>query len=366
MLYLLFLIPGVFSVTYNLLQDFSGNTFFSDADGTSLWTWFSNWDNLTLGYVEYLSEEAAFSQELAYLNSEDRIILKVDNTTTIAGLNQTRNSVRITTREAYDLGSLWIVDMTHVPYGCSVWPAFWSVGAVWPDDGEIDTFEGINLQTSSQMVIHTIPGCTQQTVPADCSTDSGCIEVIGSELSYGASFATAGGGVFATQFDETGIFIWFWSRPNIPASVTQATSTSAMDISTWGPPTASYPSTNCSIEKYFGPQNIIFDITLCGVWAGVLSNYVSSCGVTTPTGTCYDQVLGNGSNFDEAYFEVSYLRTYTTGAVPSPTSHPTSTSTSPSGSAVPSKSNQASNNGAFINRGFSFLCVVTLIGRLLM
>lgn len=28
--------------------------------------------------------------------------------------------VRITTQEAYDLGSLWIIDLNHIPYGCSV------------------------------------------------------------------------------------------------------------------------------------------------------------------------------------------------------------------------------------------------------
>lgn len=47
--------------------------------------------------------------------------------------------VRITTKDFYDLGSLWVFDATHVPFGCTVWPAFWTKGPVWPDNGEIGT-----------------------------------------------------------------------------------------------------------------------------------------------------------------------------------------------------------------------------------
>lgn len=51
-------------------------------------------------------------------------------------------------------------DAVHTPYGCSVWPAMWSVGANWPYQGEIDTFEGVNALTDNAMTLHSAPGCT--------------------------------------------------------------------------------------------------------------------------------------------------------------------------------------------------------------
>ena len=82
---------------------------------------------------------------------------------------------------------------------------------------EIDTFEGVNQVTNSQMGLHTLPGCTQvgqkqssQIVNStDCSFQSnsneGCITTVPTTSSYGEAFAQAGGGVFVTEFAESGI-----------------------------------------------------------------------------------------------------------------------------------------------------------------
>ena len=53
-------------------------------------------------------------------------------------------------------------------------------------------------------------------------------------------------------------------RDDIPSSVSDADDT--IDISSWGTPTAYWPSTSCDISQYFGPQQLILDITLCGDW----------------------------------------------------------------------------------------------------
>ncbi|KAH7924694.1 glycoside hydrolase family 16 protein [Leucogyrophana mollusca] len=344
---------GVSAVAgFDIVRDYSGQNFFSG------WDFYGGWDNLTLGDVWWLDQSNATTQGLAYVNSEGNAIIKVDNTTNVP-LGQKRNSIRITSQDVYDLGSLWIIDVNHIPYGCSVWPAFWTFGPNWPQDGEIDIIEAINVMGNNQMAIHTTSGCTHgsqnqlgTTIGTDCSLPAGCVVAETSPNSYNSGFAAAGGGVWATQFDATGIYIWFWSRPNVPTSIAQANATSSVDISQWGTPHASYLADTCNITQYFSPQNLVIDITLCGDWAGTQWNYNASCGNSGPTGLCYnDCVVGPGSpRYDEAYFDISYIRAYTTGVA---TSSSTATATSAGASsspigitAPPSGSNSQGSSGA--------------------
>jgi len=96
--------------------------------------------------------------------------------------------------------------------------------------GEIDIFEGVNLVTRNHMSLHTTAGCTQplnvtQTgTPASTNCDysqvgdPGCTVLDNSTASYGSAFAQAGGGVWVTEFAETGINIWFYSVRTLPNS----------------------------------------------------------------------------------------------------------------------------------------------------
>ncbi|TFK67584.1 hypothetical protein BDN72DRAFT_842854 [Pluteus cervinus] len=308
---------------YEVIHDYSGSNFFNG------WDFYGSWDNLTLGDVVWVDQTDAFNSHLAFVNDAGHAVLRVDNTTVVP-FNEKRNSVRITSQASYDIGSLWIVDIVHLPYGCSVWPAFWTMGTLWPEDGEIDIIEAINLMDHNQMALHSTPGCTQASPveqsgepsqQPDCSQPAGCLVSETKPNSFGIGFNNAGGGVFAAQFDVSGIFIWFWSRPNIPPSITQATSTSAIDISQWGPPSASYPSTTCNIAQFFTSQQLVIDITLCGKWAGIPETYSPMCSQIGPTGQCYpDNVVGPGDRYDDAYFEINYLRAYTTNpSIPAPT-----------------------------------------------
>lgn len=91
--------------------------------------------------------------------------------------------------------------------------------------------------------------------------------------------------IFPTRgIDDGHHSIWFWSvrnllgvcckantipqRANLPRSIREATSTSSIDLSDWGTPSASYPAPVCDVPRFFTAQQLVFDITLCGIWFG--------------------------------------------------------------------------------------------------
>lgn len=69
-------------------------------------------------------------------------------------------------------------------------------------------------------------------------------------------------------------------RPNIPANIQQATTSSQIDTSSWGIPTGSYPNSTCNMQTFFPPQQLVLLTTLCGVWyAEQNSLYLTSINV---------------------------------------------------------------------------------------
>ncbi|KDE04380.1 hypothetical protein MVLG_05172 [Microbotryum lychnidis-dioicae p1A1 Lamole] len=337
------------NAAYSLYKDYSGSSFFDD------WTFYGKYDNLTHGDTIWVNQSA--SAQLAYVNSAGRAIIKVDNTSTVP-YNGKRDSVRITTNTNFGIGSLWVFDAYHVPYGCSVWPALWSVGPNWPLNGEIDTFEGVNLQATNQYAIHTDTGCLVNSPPntmtgnltyTNCSAYSnyneGCTISDPRATSYGADFAANGGGVWATELASTGIKIWFFPRASVPSDLLVTNKNAQPDPSGWGLPAANYPSQpSCDISTYFGPQQLTIDITLCGDWAGQAAVYSQTC---TLKQSCYLDSVLNPSTYNTAYFELDSVRVYNDGS-PEATSTPVKTNatfsptTGGNAAASPSKPSSAS------------------------
>ncbi|KAH9858403.1 concanavalin A-like lectin/glucanase domain-containing protein [Lenzites betulinus] len=297
---------------YNLVKEYSGTSFFNG------WDFYGNFDNLTNGDVNWVDQTNATQSKLAYVNDAGHAVIKVDDTSFVP-YNYKRDSVRISTQDYFSVGSVVVFDATHLPFGCSVWPSFWMKGMDWPNGGEVDIFEGVNMMTQNQMALHTQAGCsitssakqTGQINATDCSSGTGCTVLETQENSYGSAFASAGGGVWAMQIESSGINIWFWTRKSVPDSVTNANT--SIDPTSWGTPSAAFASSSCDIDKFFGPQQMVIDITLCGAWAGVPADYQPTCGGDGSQSACYvDNVINNGTNYDNAYFEISSIKAYST------------------------------------------------------
>ena len=64
----------------------------------------------------FLDRSAAAAQKLTYVNDAGNAIMKVDNSSTIS-VGDKRNSIRIVSKDRVNVGSVWIADFLHVPYG---------------------------------------------------------------------------------------------------------------------------------------------------------------------------------------------------------------------------------------------------------
>jgi len=297
---------------YTLSQDYTGKAFydgfefFTDADPTN-------------GHVKYVNKETANNTGIAGLitggAAKDAVYLGMD---TANEAPQGRQSLRVQSSKAFNRG-LFIADIAHMPGGvCGTWPAFWLVGPNWPSSGEIDVIEGVNDQTANNMAMHTGPGVvlaknasfSGELVTSDCDINAagqgknvGCLIQDKDTATFGKGFNEIGGGVYATEWNATGITIWFFPRNAIPADITAGT---PKPNATWGTPRASFTGA-FKVEEHFKDLNIIFDTTLCGDWAGkVWAN--SSCAALAPT--CEEYVTKNQAAFKESFWAINSLKVY--------------------------------------------------------
>jgi hypothetical protein len=199
---------STFKSDWNLVDTWSGNTFFDNWD-------FWSWDDPTHGTVHYVDAGTAWNEGLISIK-DGRAIMKVDTTQHV---NKGRKSVRIHGKLTYT-GGLVLMDAHHMPTGCGTWPggwfvesvaarrvpsrpprahsrflsvfpAWWSNGPNWPNGGEIDILEGVNTFTQNQVSLHTGDGCT---MPQGGLTQTGTLTTGGYDSYNCASYATSNQG----------------------------------------------------------------------------------------------------------------------------------------------------------------------------
>ncbi|KAG8990408.1 hypothetical protein FRB90_001770 [Tulasnella sp. 427] len=302
------------SSSYTKKWDASGNDFFDD------WTFWSQ-DDPTHGTVQFTTQQDAQNSNLIDIDDDGNAIMRVDTTGQISG---GRKAIRIHSEQTFN-GGLWVLDAMHMPTGCGTWPAFWTHGPNWPQDGEIDIVEGVNENTYNQMTLHTAPGCTVnpdaggsgKLLGSVCGAaetgNAGCGIVDNNADSYGGGYNSNGGGVHVMLWADEGVSIWFFPRGSIPKDLTSE----APQPDNWGQPSAHFPSSTCSAYGFNRDHTTIFDTTFCGDWAaaawGAAPNQGGqSCAEKTGVATCQEYVQNHGADFSEAYWKVKSVKVYQT------------------------------------------------------
>ncbi|KAI4170433.1 MAG: hypothetical protein LQ343_004936 [Gyalolechia ehrenbergii] len=153
------------------------------------------------------------------------------------------------------------------------------------------------------MTLHSDPGCSMN--GKDCQGSQGCSIDAGV---YGANINSAGGAVYALEWTSEGMSVWGWSGGGAPADATG----DSPDPSDWGNPTGSFPSgSSCEVDTFFKDQQIVFDTTFCGVWAGDVWPDDPKC--SSLAATCEAYVQNNPSAFKDTYWTINSLKVYTNG-----------------------------------------------------
>ncbi|EXJ94023.1 endo-1,3(4)-beta-glucanase [Capronia coronata CBS 617.96] len=321
------------TATYVIEDDYEASSFASMFD-------FYTDDDPTNGYVNYISQDDATSSGL-YKIENGAVYMGVDNTNTASGRG--RDSIRISSKKSYNHG-LIILDLAHMPAGvCGTWPAFWLLGPNWPYSGEIDIIEGVNDQNTNNMAMHTDAGCSITNTgafsgsletancdvdAADQASNAGCSIRSGDTTSFGSGFNWNGGGVYATEWTSDAVNIWYFPRSGIPADITAGTP----DPTGWGLPQGQFAG-GCDIDSKIQNQQLVFDVTFCGDWAGNVWSSDATC--ASQGSTCQAFVQNNPAAFQDTYWLINSLKVYTdNGGVPSSSSPHTTPTAAPTTSAV--------------------------------
>jgi len=295
-----------------------------------------------VGYVDFVDESTAMAEGLVNLTSANQVYIGTDYTNVVDSGARGRKSIRLQSKKSYNGKNLIVIDLEHMPTtvgslktGCSSWPAFWTVGSNWPNQGEIDIIEYVNVDEVDATTLHTNEGCDQgnedtslftgvwgvgawnnpsdncDVNAADQWANQGC-GIVGTgstnpQPKVGAAFnAVAGGGVYALEWlEDNYIRAFYFDRGGIPVDL-KARGTVTPDTSTWGLPYARFEigGNDCSSD-HFLDHNIIFDNTFCGDWAG--NTFADSCSTEV---SCNDYVQYNPSYFKESYWLINYVDVY--------------------------------------------------------
>ena len=86
------------------------------------------------GDAVFVNQSNATAMQLTYVSPEGHAIIRVDNTSFVPYPDK-RDTVRITTSDYFPVGTVWVIDAVHLPFGCSVSRSLIAPDDVWELNG---------------------------------------------------------------------------------------------------------------------------------------------------------------------------------------------------------------------------------------
>eukprot|EP00434_Breviolum_minutum_P002787 symbB.v1.2.002449.t1/scaffold99.1/size346285/5 len=308
----------------------------------------------THGAQKYLSKRQAFNDKVISISSSGSAILRVGElvATGDPGAPYKRNSVMIHSNYAWtpSTGMLVVMKYNHVPYGASIWPAFWLMNSdnIWPKGGEFDIMEYANDE-ASKITFHADRNCVLDNRklgycmrgkhmggpgPSNCNTNYwknlfGCRP---RQVQKTGHWYATNPGVIAAAWDDDGITVYHIPEHRIPADLKD----DKPRPEGWGEFAVAYlPMEHHSCKDIAQPQEIVLNIALCGDWAGNGwfrsgeargTGFTHGCGplIFEPTKDCCTRFATSRDHRIEdmfrkqAYFDIDYLKVFSPVHAPTP------------------------------------------------
>lgn len=308
-------------------------------------SFFDEWDFDTTdannGAVQYLPRDQAGS--LAQAFSSYTLISTGSKSNYLK-----RQSVKLRSKRRYT-HFLTAMRFTHVPFGRGVWPSFWTTGANWPNEGELDILE-YACEDQAKMSFHAgtgankckldpsslnKPGCPAfpdaNEMGYDCTTHYpeklGCAPYKAGMPHFTGEQWAQNPGVIAAEYTESYIKVFWFPEHEIPSDF----ASDAPKPDTWDKWVISYyPFADSeaknpgSCSAPFRDQQILLQIELCGDWASKVF------GPNAKAPTCQDsryshaddcctQFMWDSANDEylreRAFFNISWVKVYTDSSV---------------------------------------------------
>jgi len=316
-------------------------------------TFFDTWDfgeiDFTNGAVRYVNRTTAYQENLTQAFDDHAIVRP-------GGIEdgKRRKSVRLSTQRNFTY-FLAAMKFTHTPYGCGVWPAFWSNGASgnWPTDGELDILEYWQSNDKSEVSFHTVEspadGCKLDKAQLnkkgcphfddvnndfspwmryDCQTNYskvpphlGCAPSTGKRYT-GEQYAN-NPGVIAAEWNREFIKVFYIPEAEIPADLEEGVSPQPDTWDKWIISYYPFAASGCNLtsRSLSSAQAFVLNIELCG-GRGSLEfpfgcNGLSMCRnkqYAGPGDCCTEYMTDDKKSSEalskQAFFNISYIKVW--------------------------------------------------------